>query len=208
LKSFVYFLAAATTTTVCECILDSVFFIIQSILAIACSNTAHGSLAFQNGSKPTAWTSYSSSFSASKSASTLVFGFQTDGTNTFYLDDVSVVDTNALGIQLLNNPSFENSTSTPPTGWIVSCELTSCGASATSILSGSTCSSGYYFENFCTAGRSSLIFLSQTFSTTSGDVHTISYKLKRTAISSTEIMVFYLDVIQRHERFFFLFLLI
>ena len=46
----------------------------------------------------------------------------------YYLDSVSVIDNSAPLIQLLTNPSFENSTITI-TGWIQSCEST-CSATA------------------------------------------------------------------------------
>ena len=173
-------------------ILYSLF--VQFILAIVCSNAGHGSLVFQNQSTPTTWATYSYSFTAAKTAPTLVFGFQTDGTNSFYLDSVFVVDNNTPAQQLLSNPGFENST-TAPTGWITSCELALCGSSASRIETSPLCSSGNCFESFCSAGRSSLTFLSQTFSTINGNTHTVSYMLKRTNIGSTGIMAFYLDVV-------------
>ncbi|CAF0963910.1 unnamed protein product [Rotaria sp. Silwood1] len=163
-------------------------------ISIACSNTGHGVLALQNQTTPTTWTSYSRSFTPTSAAPTLIFGFQIDGTNSFYLDTVSVIDSTLSSTQLLTNPNFENSTTTP-TGWIISCEATTCGSSAASIVTNSQCSSGYCFESSCSSGRSALIFLSQTFATTSGNLHTVSYMLKRTNIGSSGIMAFYLDVV-------------
>ncbi|CAF1122243.1 unnamed protein product, partial [Rotaria sordida] len=163
-------------------------------ISIACSNTGRGVLAFQNQTTPTAWTSYSRTFTSTSASHTILFGFQTDGTNSFYLDTVSVVDSTLSSPQLLTNPNFENSTTTP-TGWTVSCEATTCGLSAANIANSSQCSSGYCFESFCTSGRTALIFLSQTFATTSGNLHTVTYMLKRTNIGSSGFMAFYLDVI-------------
>ncbi|CAF1187646.1 unnamed protein product [Rotaria sp. Silwood1] len=96
-------------------------------ISIACSNTSHGVLALQNQTTPTTWTSYSRSFTPTSAAPTLIFGFQIDGTNSFYLDTVSVIDSTLSSTQLLTNPNFENSTTTP-TGWIISCEATTCGS--------------------------------------------------------------------------------
>lgn len=79
---------------------------------------------------------------------------------------------------------------------MVSCEMTSCGQSASRIETNSlSCSSGYCFESFCTSGRAALIFLSQTFTTISGNSHSISFMLRRTNIPSNGLMVFYLDIV-------------
>jgi hypothetical protein len=159
---------------------------------MVCSNTGHGSLAIQNGSTPTTWISYAYTFLATKTAPTLMFGFDTDGTNTFFLDSVSVVDNNAMGNQLLKNPGFENSTSA--TGWITSCDMITCGANATWIEISLQCASGNCFKVYCPNGRPSITFFSQTFTTISGNMHKISYILKRTSIPSSGIMAFYLDI--------------
>ena len=79
---------------------------------------------------------------------------------------------------------------------MVSCETASCGQSASRIETNpSSCSSGYCFESFCTAGRAALIFLSQTFATINGNSHSISFMLRRTNIPSSGFMAFYLDIV-------------
>lgn len=164
-------------------------------IAIICTNTGRGSLLLQTGTTPTTWTSYTLSFTASQSISMLLFGFATDGTNRFYLDDVSFVATSAPGTQLLSNPSFENSNSVP-VGWTISCEMSTCGENSTRIETNSTvCLSGYCLESFCSVGRPSLAYLSQTVATTNGNAYTIAFDLKRSSIPSTGTMTFSLDII-------------
>jgi hypothetical protein len=73
--------------------------------------------------------------------------------------------------------------------------MTSCGAPAAFIdTSFSQCLSGNCFESFCSAGRSALIFLSQTFATINGNSYSISFMLKQTNIPSSGSMIFYLVV--------------
>ena len=109
---------------------------VRSILATGCPYTAQGSIALQNQTTPTTWTAYTHSFTASSATPTLLFGFQLDGSNSFYLDNVSVIDTTLSSSELLSNPNFENSTTTV-TGWILSCEATSCGHEADRITNNS-----------------------------------------------------------------------
>lgn len=167
----------------------------SSISAINCSNTGHGSLALQNGTTPATWTSYAYSFTANQSASTLLFGLATDGTNSFYLDSVSLVASSAPGTQLLINPGFENSNSAP-IDWLISCEMSTCGDNSTRIETNSSlCTSGYCLRSFCSVGRSSLAMISQTVATTIGNAYAISFDLRRSNIPSTNTMTFSLDVV-------------
>ena len=183
-------------------ILFSIVWLFPSILAISCSNTGRGSLALQSGTTPTTWTSYTYSFTANKSVSTLLFGLATDGTNSFYLDSVSLVASSAPGTQLLTNPGFENSKSAP-VGWTISCEMSTCGDNSTRIETNSAlCSSGYCLQSFCSVGRASLALLSQTVATINGNVYTIAFDLRRSSIPSTGTMTFSLDIIWHDEENF------
>ncbi len=145
-----------------------------------------------NGSIPSGWTSYSYNYSATETSPTLLFGFETDGTHTFYLDTVSVVDNSMPSIELLSNPNFENSTINA-TDWIEPCETTC----TSQIVSGSQCSrsSGNCFMAFCTVDNYSISFLSQSFMATIGHTYTISFMLNLAGNSSTGITSFYLDVV-------------
>ncbi|CAF0915947.1 unnamed protein product [Rotaria sordida] len=159
--------------------------------SMICSSTDHGLIAILNRSSPSGWISYSYNYSAIKTTPTLLFGFETDNMHRFYLDTVSVVDNNVSSIELLTNPSFENSTMNI-LGWITSCETTC----ASQIVSGLECSglSGNCFMVYCNTSNSSISFLSQSFMATIGNTYTISFMLNHVGNPSTGIMSFYLDV--------------
>lgn len=150
----------------------------SSIVAPTCSSSGHGTFASLNLSTPSSWTRYSLNYTAVTKMPILIFGFQTEPARIYYLDDVSVVDVNAPTIELLDNPSFENST-TSLTGWTLWC-FTSCGSSpnrVANVTSGSNCylSTGNCFEDNCPT--SGINFLAQSFSATIGHIYTISYRL-------------------------------
>jgi len=123
------------------------------------------------------WTSYSYTYTATNTAPTLSFTVHSGGGEKSYLDGVSVVDNSAPSIQLLNNPSFENSTSTV-TDWVIWC-TTSCngGGGDGGRISTSGChpaSGSNCYTDKCGAGYD---FLGQSFSATIGDNYTISFWL-------------------------------
>jgi hypothetical protein len=106
-----------------------------------------------------------------------MFGFTGDGSGKRYwfLDDVSVVDIIAPSIELLENPSFDNST-TALTGWTQYCTSTCSGGSINGgqVVSGTNCSTNNCYMDHCYGGGI-IDFLSQTFTTTIGHVYTISF---------------------------------
>jgi len=105
-----------------------------------------------------------------------VFGFQAGASDNNFLDSVSVVDNSAPGIQLLNNPGFENST-TALTGWTTWC-TSGCGTgNAGKILTNSSCYSGNCYLDHC---QGSYDFLAQSFSATVGHNYTISFWFQQT----------------------------
>jgi hypothetical protein len=120
----------------------------------------------------------------------LVFAFYTYSTDYNYLDDVSVVDNNAPSIQLLNNPSFETST-TNITGWTTWCAspCTGAGGYAGKILANSTCHSGNCYIDHCRTNYYD--FLVQSFPATIGDTYTISFWLQQTG---TNTIRFYANI--------------
>ena len=106
-------------------------------------------------------------------APTLVFGFNNGPADTNYLDDVSVVLTSAPLIQLLQNPSFENSTSVL-TGWVTWCQ-SGCGVGNEGQVTSTGCYSGNCYTDHCQ--NPAYDFLAQSFSTTIGHNYTISFRL-------------------------------
>ena len=117
-------------------------------------------------------------------APTLTFGFKDSGGSDYtYLDDVSVVDINATSIELLDNPSFENSTSTP-TGWVTWC--TSACVSGAGQVATSGCFSTNCYKDHC---QNNFNYLAQSFSATIGRVYRISFRLYQTGGGNTRIYV-------------------
>ena len=161
-------------------------------LAVNCSSARLGSIASSNGSVPPGWRLYSHSYTATHTSPTLSFAFETHGDCQYYLDEVSVTDNDASSIQLLHNPSFDQS-ATQLTAWETSCEAT-CW---TKLVAGVPClnSSGQCLLIQCGEGLSSPIFLSQSFVSIIGHTYSISYALSE--VRDTEIgrMSFYVDVI-------------
>ncbi len=108
-----------------------------------------------------------------------MFGFVGDGAGNriWFLDDVSVVDVTVPTIQLLQNPSFDNST-TALTGWTQYCTSTCTpppvGAYPGKVATGANCTSTNCYMDHCFGGPA-IDFLSQTFPTTVTHVYNISF---------------------------------
>jgi hypothetical protein len=165
-------------------ILSSIFSfstICKEILFVAtptCSTNGHGKLVKLAGN-PTSWGQYQYNRTANGTALTLMFGFEGDaaggGQRYWYLDDVSIVDITASGSELLQNPSFNNST-TVLTGWNQWCTST-CPSGTTNagqVSSSPNCRTSNCYMDHCYGGGA-FDFLSQTISTTIGHVYTISF---------------------------------
>jgi hypothetical protein len=125
------------------------------------------------------WTQYQYNRTANAAASTIMFGFICDpgggALRYWYLDDVSVVDVANTSVQLLQNPSFSNST-TALTGWTQYCTNTCPTGQAGQVTTGSSCRSTNCYMDHCYGGGPSPVdFLSQTFPTTIGHVYTFSF---------------------------------
>ena len=75
------------------------------------------------------------------------------------IDDVSVVDTSNSSVQLLVNPSFENST-TGPTGWTAWCS-SSCGGASEGKVTSSECRTSRCYQSGCNGGGAD--YLGQAF---------------------------------------------
>jgi hypothetical protein len=114
---------------------------------------------------------------------TLVFGFSVGASDYNYLDDVSVVDNSAPSIQLLNNPSFENST-TNLTGWTAWCATAAvCGTGFPgTIIHNSSCHSGNCYIDHC--HQPNYDFLVQAFPATIGHTYNISFWLLETGLTT------------------------
>jgi hypothetical protein len=149
-------------------------FIGEYLLATACLSSNAGTLATHNGAAGFAWTQFAYNYVANTTQPYLSFGFEMDNHRQFTLDGVSVVDITAPSGQLLNNPSFENSTATP-TGWTVQqgcCNSIAVLINTTACISGTNC-----LQYFC-GPENTFSFLGQSFNAIVGHVYNISYYLK------------------------------
>ena len=149
------------------------------IVATNCGGVGLGTLASYTGTGSTAaWALFTHTYTPTHTAPMLTFISTDGGADITYLDGVSVVE-NGVGVELLTNPSFEDSTSTP-TGWTT---WNWCGCSASGITSGSTITTGgtchtgsgsNCLHDHCKSGYD---FIGQTFNATIGQTYTISYWL-------------------------------
>jgi hypothetical protein len=109
---------------------------------------------------------------------TLVFGFMAGAAGYNYLDDVSVVDNSAPSIQLLINPSFENSTSNL-TGWGTWCATTTiCNSGFPGQVTTTSCHSGNCYYDHC--HNPDFDYLIQSFPATIGHTYAISFWFQQT----------------------------
>ncbi len=114
-----------------------------------------------------------------------MFGFKGFAGNDYnYLDSVSVVDNSAPSIELLANAGFDNSTSSPPTGWTTWC-TSACGGGAGQVNT-TNCRSGNCYVDHCQTGYDYLI---QSFSATIGHSYRISFWLQKTGGGNSAIYV-------------------
>jgi hypothetical protein len=114
----------------------------------------------------------------------LEFGFYSQGNNKIgYLDDVSIVDTNASNSQMLINGGFENGSLI---GWQVLC-TSNCGSLSGSI-STTSCNTGLYcYTDGCVNG---IDFLRQTFTTNIGDIYTLSFWMQLSHNENAYVEIF------------------
>ncbi|CAF1256324.1 unnamed protein product [Adineta ricciae] len=103
-----------------------------------CAMSGLGSLLTQNG--PTNWFQFSYTYLATSTAPTLRFIFNNGPADYSYLDAVSVTDNNNASVELLSNPSFENSIPSP-VSWTVTNSST-CQGSTQGLVTNSGCHSG------------------------------------------------------------------
>lgn len=99
----------------------------------------------------------------------LEFGFASSGINKIgYLDDVSIVDTNASNSEMLINGGFENGSLV---GWQSLCS-SNCMTLPGSLSTISCHTGSYCYKDGC---KNSLDFLRQTFSTIIGHVYKLTF---------------------------------
>lgn len=93
---------------------ESLYYTKIFISAYSCSAAEPQILATVPGSATVAWTPYSYNYTAIKTVPILPLGIGAPSNIYVYLDDISIVDVTSSTVQLLDNPSFANSSTTPP----------------------------------------------------------------------------------------------
>ncbi|CAF4559870.1 unnamed protein product [Rotaria socialis] len=146
-------------------------------LATACPSSFTGSLQYIDGGSTFGWTQYTQTYVATNTQPYLSFGMETDNHRYFFLDDVSVVDVTATATQLLDNPGFENSTTTA-TGWTLQA-AGCCNANAVQIIT-TGCHSGTNCVQYQCGPEVTYSFFGQDFAATIGHTYSISFYLKAT----------------------------
>ncbi len=142
------------------------------IIAFSCNSTSNTNLLL-NRTTPVTWTQVTINYTAISTSPTLIFGFSTGATPIAYLDDVSVVDTVAPSVQLLDNPSFENIT-VNITGWTSACATVAvCNSGYPGKITNAGCHSGNCYIDHC--HQPEIDYLMQSFDAIIGHIYTISF---------------------------------
>ncbi|CAF1931730.1 unnamed protein product [Rotaria magnacalcarata] len=162
---------------------------IATTTTISCTGT--GLCALLSVSGANGWTYYSKNYAATQSTPVLKFtAHGISASETVYLDDASVVDINLTYVQLLNNPSFEMSSS-EPIGWM-RWRTSSCAGSVGGMQSSTSECEPHSGRNCYTDHyQTGYDFLDQSFSATVGNIYTISFWYYKTGGNARK---FYVDV--------------
>ncbi|CAF1689125.1 unnamed protein product, partial [Adineta ricciae] len=139
---------------------------------------------YNNAPSSSSYTQEIFSYTASSTGSAVVqFCIQNSGSGKYwYLDDISIVDTNASNSEMLVNNNFENGTLA---GWQMLCS--SCGLGTSGTISPSSCNSGSYcYVDECKNGFDCL---RQTFPITTGHVYILSYFIKSVQLGNMKAYV-------------------
>ncbi|CAF2053119.1 unnamed protein product [Rotaria magnacalcarata] len=158
-----------------------------------CSSRSRGNLGVLTGYASSSWTQYSATYTAISTEHVLIFGFQAAVNRSWIIDNVSAVDTTAPSIELLSNPSFENST-TSISSWVNWCSSHCQFGTSGQIVSGADCylGTGNCFVSSCLGGG--IEFLGQYFPTTPGSVYNISFMASLTGSGGYYYTMLYVDI--------------
>lgn len=174
------------SVSLCVCGLSSIIGIIHYLLGTVCSWAFSGSLLNRTTTVST-WTQFQYNYMALSSRPILIFAFRGSGSASYGLDEVSVTDVTSPGVEILQNPSFENSSSSLP-GWVTWCQ-SSCGGTPGQVSS-SSCRPGSGSLCYKDSCQNNVDFLGQSFPAIVGRVYIISFYLQMSGGGSR----FYADV--------------
>ncbi|CAF0861428.1 unnamed protein product [Adineta steineri] len=141
---------------------------LQSV-SISCIPSTNYVLSYTTS--PLSYAQQTYSFTAQHSGfATLEFGFKAKNSAfTWHLDDVSIIDTSVLNIEMLVNGNFQTGTLI---GWQVLCSNTNCGGTGGSLVQ-TTCHTGSFCYKGACAGNYD--YLRQSFPITIGHIYALSF---------------------------------
>jgi hypothetical protein len=131
-----------------------------------------------SGSDETNWTQVAYNYTANKTEPQLIFGMEGDAQLYILIDDVSIVDNANTLVEVLANPSFDNSSATPPIGWSVWCSNTCAGSSEGSVVTSDCRVASNCYKSQC-HGTNARDYLVQTFPAIVNQTYTISFWYRR-----------------------------
>lgn len=173
----------------------NVYFIYKHIhyLAYNCAAAAPANLGTITGTTSANWTQYTYNYTANTTNTTLIFVIKVVNNIYILLDEVSVVDINDTSVQLLNNPSFDNSAATPPVGWAMWCQ-NACTSGLGNLTTGATlCITGNCYRSQCVATIGD--YIGQSFPTVVGRVYSISFWHRRVRLGGGSTATLYVGII-------------
>lgn len=142
----------------------------------------YGKLLDVSGNPP--WIQYVFNYTVGNPSPILIFGFRGGNTNFNALDGVSVVDLSAPSVELLRNPSFENSSSFP-VGWTQWCQSSCTGTGDRGQVNNTGCRNGSGILCYRSRCNTNADFLGQSFSGILGRTYRISFWLYQSGGSAT-----------------------
>ena len=128
-----------------------------------------------SGNPSTTWLPVTTTWTANRTNPMLIFGFDGSSSVYFSLDDVSVVDNMNTSVQLLTNPSFDNSSS-GAIGWTPWCSQTCTGGTGGNVSS-SGCRTSTCYRGACGGGGTD--YLVQAFSAIIARTYNITFWYQR-----------------------------
>jgi hypothetical protein len=152
-----------------------------SCLATSCGTPTSTIANLNSGTSTSTAYTYTASFTGT---AVLEFGFHSTGNAKIgYLDDVSIVDTNASNSEMLINGGFENGSLV---GWQTLCTSTCTGSPGN--LSTTSCHTGSYcYADGCQTG---VEFLRQIFTATNEHIYTLSFWITVANTQSVYVEIF------------------
>lgn len=119
------------------------------------------------------WTRDIRNYTANSNIQTVVFGFDADPKGYVLLDNVSLIAVSNPSIEILDNPSFDDSISNP-IAWSIWCSAT-CATNSGGNVTNTGCLSTTCYKGSCNGAGGKTDYITQSFSATVGQIYTLSF---------------------------------